>query len=371
MKKFLYSLLAVLVICTCAYGSDIGFSEEEGEPVRLGIMPFSSKAYGVPDGMAAVISDFFSSMLYKAEGISLLERERLDDIGAELKLGISGLVNDKTAAQIGKIAGCQYMLLGSITNLSKGESGMALPSLGIPFGGFGVSKEKVKANIDVRVVDVETGGVVFADRADGEASRSDRAVSVYGIGFEESEFDNIENIAIANAVAKLAPSIQKALTGRDTLSASLNPSPKSAKRPSRTPSRTTRKTSRPKTQTPPATELQEDEEPSVPNVSTASHEYENKSTDPAKVIKTYGLSSGETNSLRIRHINLAKMGNTKRAYNEYVKLAEEHENDYLAAYKAGEIARRLRNKDDARSWYEKALEINPDYEPAQQALAKL
>ena len=102
------------------------------------------------------------------------------------------------------------------------------------------------------------------------------------------------------------------------------------------------------------------------------NDYENYSTDPAKVIATYyNLSSGEKNTLRIHHLNLRQYGTSKKAYDEFTKLFEAYEGDYLAAYKAGEVAQALRDIDNARYWYGKALEINPDYEPAQKALRKL
>ena len=374
--------MAVLILCAGAYASALDvLDEEETEPVRLGIMNFTSKTTDVPDGMAAVISDFFRRMLFKSEGITLLERERLDDITEELKLGMSGLVSDKTAAKIGKLAGCQYVLLGSITNLAKGGSGVGLPGFVPILGGIGVSKEKVKAVLDVRVVDVETAKVVFAESAEGEASKSDTGVTLYGIDFKNSEFGGIENLAIAQATSKLAPKIEEVLTGKDTLSEILNPKPKKGRKAAKdkAPSSLSSKSdSRSRTKKNPeeqnTSQLQDsDTKISASSVQSAAAKltYENISTDPAKVIKSYGLSSGEANSLRIRHINLAKLGNTKRAYNEYVKLAEENPKDYLAAFRAGEISRRLNKKDDARSWYEKALAVNPDYEPAQKALAKL
>ena len=388
MKKLFCSLTVVLLLCSCAYASALdSFNDEDTDPVRLGIMRFTSKTYDVPDGMAAVIGDFFGRMLFKSEGITLLERERLEDVGAELNFGMSGLVNDKTAARIGKIAGCQYILLGSITNLARGGSGVGLPGFGVPLlGGIGVSKEKVKAALDVRVIDVETGAIAFAESAEGEASKSDTGVTFYGIDFTNSEFGGIENVAIAQAASKLAPQIEKALTGKDTLSEILNPKPKKAKKAAKNKaaSSSSSKTSKSKSRTKKnvdeesTSQLQDSEpkmsassiQPKAANLS-AKPNYENSSTDPAKVIKSYGLSSGETNALRIKHINLAKLGNTKRAYSEYVKLAEENPNDYLAAFRAGEISQKMRKKDDAREWYEKALEINPDYEPAQKALARL
>lgn len=45
----------------------------------------------------------------------LLERERLDDIKAEQKLGQSGIVDPATTAKLGRIAGAQYYMTGSVT----------------------------------------------------------------------------------------------------------------------------------------------------------------------------------------------------------------------------------------------------------------
>jgi tetratricopeptide (TPR) repeat protein len=98
--------------------------------------------------------------------------------------------------------------------------------------------------------------------------------------------------------------------------------------------------------------------------------FENTSTDPVKVIPTYGLPTGEANTRRIAHINAQKLRGQK-AYDMYVELANSHGGDYLAAYQAGEAARKLRKNDDAKVWYDKALAINPNYKPAQDARKKM
>jgi tetratricopeptide (TPR) repeat protein len=85
---------------------------------------------------------------------------------------------------------------------------------------------------------------------------------------------------------------------------------------------------------------------------------------------TYSLAPGEMNNRRIAHINARKL-NGQKAYDQYRQLADSYEGDYLAAYKSGEAAQKLKKKDEAREWYGRALKINPDYEPAQKAMEKL
>ena len=404
MKKtfgFFAVLLVIFILSAYAYAADlpnVAMSDNSNERVRLGIMNFASKVYEVPDAMAAGISDYFARLLFKADDIMLVERELLNEVASELRLGMSGLIDPKSAAQIGKLAGAEYMLLGSITNLGHTQSGGFVP---IPFVAVSTSAEKVKADIDIRVVKVETGEIVLADSASGIASKSTTGLATAWFGVQNSEFSGIEGNAIFNAAAQLAPKIQKALTGNETLSSILAEEFKQATKASKkTKSAEQKKTTtakKRKTQKADKTVVPDiaaetpassseaaetsaiDEKISVSNVSTAEAErsankknnYENYSTDPAKVIPTYDLSSGAKNTLRVRHLNLRKYGLKKNAYDEFVKLFEEYNSDYLAAYKAGEVAQALRDTDNAKYWYDKALEINPDYEPAKKAKANL
>jgi len=354
MKKILAAFLFVLIFGACSFAMDLDVIDSltgSGERVRLGIMKFTSKTYDVPDSRAAGISDFFARLLFKADDIMLVERERIEDIASELRLGMSGLVDPKTAAQVGKLVGAEYMLLGSITNLGHAHSGGTIP---LPWLAVTTNEEKVKAELDVRVVKVETGEVVCTESAAGVASKSTTGIATAWIGVQDSEFSGIEGNAIFNAVAQIAPKIQKALTGRDTLTSLVAAELKKAKKSGKTAKKTqeekkTTSTKRRKTkqelesekaeapekiepETPKSAEISQSsddnnnnsvsssseeggnsKEPEAPKISIASepeqsanenHSYENNSTDPAKVIQTYDLSSGEKNTLRIRHLNL-------------------------------------------------------------------
>lgn len=205
-------LAVALSFASASYADDTGIPGR----VRLGIMRFDSKTYDVSDKLAASISDIFGRFLYKSKGLMLVERERLDDVANELKLGMYALLDDETAAKVGKLAGCEYILMGSITELERAVSGAAVPIFGLPVS-VGTAKQKVKATLDVRVVKVETGEVVFAEGAEAHAEKSDTALAAYGFGVENSGFGGIEGTAITKAAMDLAPKIEKELTGRDTL----------------------------------------------------------------------------------------------------------------------------------------------------------
>ena len=142
MRKTIILLTALILVLTAISSS---FADDR---VRLGIMRFDSKTYDVPDRMASASTDIFGRVLFKSRGIMLVERERLDEVMKELKLGMSGLIDEETAAEIGRLAGCEYMLMGSITNLARGGSGVAVPLFVVPVS-VGTRNQKVKATLDV------------------------------------------------------------------------------------------------------------------------------------------------------------------------------------------------------------------------------
>ncbi|GHV37499.1 hypothetical protein FACS1894187_14380 [Synergistales bacterium] len=96
----------------------------------------------------------------------------------------------------------------------------------------------------------------------------------------------------------------------------------------------------------------------------------NNSTD-AKVINSYPMPPKDKNTLGIQHRGTWKLYSQKKykeAYAGFSKLAKDYAGNYLSAYWAGESALKLKKNDDARTWFKRALEINPNYKPASEAL---
>jgi TolA-binding protein len=98
-----------------------------------------------------------------------------------------------------------------------------------------------------------------------------------------------------------------------------------------------------------------------------------KATD-AKLIDTYPLSSRDKNTIGIRHRGAYKLyaqRKYKAAFDAFSSVASEFECNYLSSYWAGMSAVKLRSYKEAAVWFEKALAVNPDYEPAKKEREKL
>jgi TolA-binding protein len=78
--------------------------------------------------------------------------------------------------------------------------------------------------------------------------------------------------------------------------------------------------------------------------------------------------------LGIKHRNAYNKYNSRKykdAYAEFCELADAYDGNYLAAYWAGRAAQNLKQKDDAAAWFDRAIAINPNYQPAFDGKAKI
>jgi curli biogenesis system outer membrane secretion channel CsgG/TolA-binding protein len=197
-RTVLLALLALAVVVP----------SEAADKVRMGMIKFESKAEGVQDKQAEIITDIFTNVLSGAKNISVLERAEIQRIGEELKFNMSGLVDPATAAAIGKVRGLQYMVMGSVTELYKKAGGGAVPLFFIP-GSIGGADITAYAKIDVRVIDVETTEVIAAFSERGMSKNSSQAFNFYGVRWGETEFGGLEARAIADASLRVAYHIRE------------------------------------------------------------------------------------------------------------------------------------------------------------------
>ena len=184
------------------------------EKVRIGVFQFESKTSGVSQQQANAVMDMMTRALASSKSISVIERAQLDKVGKEIKLGQSGLVDASTAAEVGRVAGVQYILLGAVTELNKKASGGAIPL----FGNIGIatSSEEAQATIDVRLVDTSTAEVKLALSETGYSSNETSGLYLGGAVLAEGTFDGLESRAISDSVTRLAARIRGSLGGESS-----------------------------------------------------------------------------------------------------------------------------------------------------------
>ncbi len=133
------------------------------DKVRVAVIGFENNSswsyWGNNLGYAA--ADELVTQLFQTGKFSVVERAQINAILAEQDFGQSGRVVPSQAAEIGRILGVQVMITGSITKFSIDTKGGGI-------GGFGVEYSEAESMLDVRLIDVNTAEILFADEAEGQ-----------------------------------------------------------------------------------------------------------------------------------------------------------------------------------------------------------
>lgn len=475
LKALLLSLMVILV-CTPSFGAE--------EVIRIGVLKFETKADGISSRNAEAITDELTRMLTSSYSIAIIDRSTIDAIAREQRMSLAGLIDPRTAAQLGHAAGIQYLITGAVTNfgITKDVKKTDTHALWELIAGKKTANhlgsttvevtENAEVTLNLRVIDVNTQEVVMSIAETGKATRTTKAsggnenslssanattqnislrdsaisdavtrigyrikeavageypqvlrvsggeiyISIgakaggkvgsrYKVSFEGEDItdmrgnvvgkdttplaiiqiDDVKNdYSTARVISKKAGDISNIQRGDRvdaTTSSEIDSLIKRKAFPSRRPRRALS-----------SSNLEgADLDSRLNNISSASTEgaittssvasqssvpvgtrvRENYSTDPSKVIPTYGLPAGEARSREQLHKNLQKAGKNKNVYDRYVEMANSYAGDYLAMYQAGIVAQSMGRKNDAAMWFDKTLQANPNYEPAKEAKEKL
>lgn len=168
--------------------SDVVSAAPSGLPT-VAVIPFGVKAAVSPDITmedATIVSDYVYDALVNSGKFDVVERERLGEVLNEQALGHSGPVDERTAAEFGRMIGAKYIICGSITGLSTRKTAGEVV-------GLGVSKSKVFAHVAARCIEVETGRVWLAGRGDGRATNTqlNAPLRIIRIGTDKVDFEQV------------------------------------------------------------------------------------------------------------------------------------------------------------------------------------
>lgn len=204
-RKFLFVSVILISLCVCAFQTEA--AELPAGRVRLGVLQFLSRTDGVSADQAAAVGDIVARMLTSSKTINVIERDQLSRLAEEHALSMAGSMNEDSAVRIGRIAGCQYMLIGAVTRY---EHSASTTDVWL----WGSRKFFALATIDVRVVNVETTEVILSLSETGTTSQKGTTFNFYGMNTKDKmDFEGLEAGAIADAASRLSYKVRDALTG--------------------------------------------------------------------------------------------------------------------------------------------------------------
>ncbi|MFQ5794033.1 MAG: CsgG/HfaB family protein [Candidatus Bipolaricaulia bacterium] len=179
-------------------------------PIRIAVSEFEDRSgtifrWAVGRGM----SDMLTTALFETGKFEPIERQALEQVIAEQRLGLSGLVNPATAAEVGRILGVEQIIVGAVTEFGIQETGIDLPGVGA------IRQDTARVVIDVRIVDTTTAKILAAATAEGSEFSRGIAINVnrwqrfrFGdTGFDDTIIGKATRQAIDELVVKISDAI--------------------------------------------------------------------------------------------------------------------------------------------------------------------
>ena len=234
-RTLLVSHMAVLAVSAPVFAQKKLSKEDKAKLPRIAILDFKAAPdawhgwrFGGWGNQMGTISNqlrdmFTTEIVDKGKNkIRVIERERLQDIRAELNFQQSGEVDTATVQKIGKLLGAKYVMTGKVTRFAYKEagfsSGWGVGALvgkvtgngmaGAVAGSVNVKKASFTGRLDVRLIEVETGEILGAWK--DEDNLNDTSVKVAGTGVEVPYDEELVNKVFEPIVERIAPKLLRA-----------------------------------------------------------------------------------------------------------------------------------------------------------------
>ncbi len=144
------------------------------------------------------LAGLLSNELAATNKFSVVERDKIQAVLEEQNLMASGRAKLSKAAQMGKLHGAQYLVMGTVTSY---EEQAKSSGSGLSFGGISVGGKSAQAYVavDIRVVDTTTGEIAFVRTIEGNSKSGGSSLSFSKFG-ASGDFANEENKPAGKAI---------------------------------------------------------------------------------------------------------------------------------------------------------------------------
>lgn len=100
--------------------------------------------------------EMLTTALVQTGRIQLVERNKIDRVIREQNLALAGFLDESRAAEVGRLVGAEYVIMGAVTAATKTRSDK-----------FAYQLVEVTVAVDVRAVNASTGQILLSESAQG------------------------------------------------------------------------------------------------------------------------------------------------------------------------------------------------------------
>ena len=200
--KIICILLLTFVLFSCVTSNPYEFNlrayERLDKRYAAAIIEFENKTKYGQRRLSDSASEILTTEMLRTGNFFLVERERIEEVKKELDLENSGLTESAYKNQLRKLLNTQYLLIGVISNFGVTVEGKD----------FLLYKEKIQrasSEVDIRVIDVETGRIVYSAFGRGVVEKKYSQTMGLGDvgGYDEALAGDCLRLAINDAVINL------------------------------------------------------------------------------------------------------------------------------------------------------------------------
>jgi len=168
--------------------------ELKGPKLRVGIFKFQNKSTYGQGKLGQSATDIFITELVKTDKFIVIERSEMDQFEKEHNLVAAGVVDPSTAVKAGKVLGLNAIVYGTITQFAISEG----------YKDYGIYKKRtdiVDCVVDVRIIDAQTGQILFADTGKGRTQSEKK--QFFGLGERGSYDQTLAENALRASIVQL------------------------------------------------------------------------------------------------------------------------------------------------------------------------
>jgi curli biogenesis system outer membrane secretion channel CsgG len=209
------SILAVFGLCAGCYSNTVTKTEDTVPPgeatvmqraplplaqrKKVAVLDFDDRTDYGQGRLGVSAANVLVTYLDRSGQFALYEREKMNDIQNEQRIGAARAGDAAAAAEVGHMIGVDYVFIGAVTGF--GYHSRRSEAL---FFGASVTQE-AEATVDVRMIEVATGRIVASESGRGVVTIQTGEVLGVGTsaGYDETTAGNALRAAISKYVDKL------------------------------------------------------------------------------------------------------------------------------------------------------------------------